>query len=58
MHFENHFKARELPLPPEIEHPDEFPHLYQDEKFSINEGIPDEVEVDSVLKSFKNGISS
>ena len=21
LHFENHFKAKELPLPPEIEHP-------------------------------------
>ena len=45
---------KELPIPPEIEYPDEYPHIYQDKKFNINEAPPDGTEVNSALKTFKN----
>ena len=56
-HFEDHFKARALPLPPEIEYPEEHQQLYQDQKFHIDESPPDDTEVISARKSFKNGKS-
>ena len=58
-HFENHFAARspELPLPPELQNPEQYQHL-SDEVVMINEEFPDEVEVKNVLKSFKNNKSA
>lgn len=57
-HFQDHFDARSLPLPPELEHPENFQHLYQDRKFSIKETPPDANEIKDVLKTFKNGKSA
>lgn len=52
-HFEKHFRLGELVIPPELAHPNEYPHL-RDEIVAINEEIPDEQEVQEVIKSFKN----
>ena len=56
-HFQEHFKARDLPIPPELEFPDRYQHLYQDEKFPIDESVPGAEETDDALKTFKNGKS-
>ena len=53
--FESHFAARELP--PELAHPEQFAHL-NDEVVVVNEDAPNEEEVKSVLKGFKNKKSS
>lgn len=45
-HFVNHFSMRELPVPPELENPDEYPHP-SDEVVYINEDFPDEQEAKS-----------
>ena len=57
VHFEDHFKARELPIPPELEFPDQYQHLYQDEKIAIDESIPGMQETGYALNTFKNGKS-
>ena len=57
VHFENHFAAQKLQLPPELEKPDEYPHL-KDEVIHVNEDPPDEKEVKDALKSFKNNKSA
>ena len=46
-----------LPLPPEIENPEQYPYLY-DEQIEVNESVPDENEIQDVLKTFKNNKSS
>ena len=56
-HFEQHFSARELPMPPELEKPEEYPHLC-DEIIPVNEEVPDDEETSKTLKNFKNKKSS
>ena len=56
-HFEKHFTARELPTPPELEEPENFPYL-EDERIHVNEGLPDEDEVKEVLRTFKDNKST
>ena len=57
-HIEDHFAARRsLQMPPELENPDQYPHL-QDEKMEIQEDQPTEEEVIKALASFKNNKSS
>ena len=56
-HFQDHFAARPIPLPPEIENPEQYPYLY-DEQIEVNESVPDENEIQDVLKTFKNNKSS
>ncbi len=56
-HFEKHFAERKLPIPPEIENPEQYPQL-RDESIPVNEEAPDEEEVLSALKSFKNNKSA
>jgi len=51
-HFQQHFKARELPIPPE-----QYQHLYQDEKVVIDESVPEVREAEDALNTFKNGKS-
>ena len=53
IHFQQHFAARELPEPPELEKPDQYPHL-KDDTLPIDESMPTEKEVKAVLKTFKN----
>ena len=55
-HFEQHFAARDIPLPEELKSPERFPHL-MDDHFNINEEKPSSEEVEKVLPSFKNGRS-
>ena len=52
-HFEGHFAARDLPTPPEIENPHEYPHL-SDDVILVNEQKPSREEINDVLKTFKN----
>ena len=56
-HFEEHFSMRELPVPPEIEHPEQFPYL-RELSVVVDEGVPTSVEVKGVMKSFKNNKSA
>ena len=56
-HFQNHFAAREILLPPELEKPEEYDYL-NEELIPINEEVPSEIELRTVLKSFKNNKSS
>ena len=42
-HFEQHFAARNLPTPPELERPEDFPHL-SDEIIEVKEDVPDAEE--------------
>ena len=55
-HFENHFSARAIPLPPELENPQNYPYL-EDEKIPINEGAPTEKETRDAKASFKDNKS-
>ena len=57
IHFQQHFAARELPEPPELEKPDQYPHL-KDDTLPINESMPTEKDVNAVLETFKNNKSS
>lgn len=43
-HFKGHFAARDLPLPPELDKPEEFPFL-QDEVIEVNESSPKEIKM-------------
>ena len=52
-HFQDHFAARPIPLPPEIENPERYAYLY-DKQVEVNESVPDEKEIQDVLKTFKN----
>ena len=56
-HFEKHFQARELPLPPELAEPEKFPYL-KDTHVEVREDVPDESEIQAARKTFKNGKSS
>ena len=56
-HFEDHFSARENTLPLELEHPDNYPYLHQDNKIEINEDPPTIEETKKALKTFKDGKS-
>ena len=42
-HFEDHFSARDIPLPLELENPHNYPYL-EDDKIPINEEAPTEVQ--------------
>ena len=55
-HFENHFAARDLQIPPELESPDNYPYL-TDEIVHIKEDVPEKTEVKDALQSFKNNKS-
>ena len=55
-HFEQHFAARDIPLPEELKSPERFPHL-MDDHFNINKEKLSSKEVEKVLPSFKNGRS-
>ena len=55
-HFENHFAARDLQIPPELESPDNYPHL-TDEIVHIKKDVPEKREVKDALQSFKNNKS-
>ena len=57
VHFENHFSAREILLPPELEHPENYPYLHEDERIEVVEDPPTEEETEKVLSTFKNGKS-
>ena len=56
-HFEQHFAQREIPIPPEIEKPDQYPYL-ADEIIPVDESPPTVEEVKKVLKNFKNNKSA
>ena len=56
-HFQDNFADRPLPLPPEIESPEQYPYLC-DEHIEVDDSIPDENEIQDVLKTFKNNKSS
>ena len=53
-HFENHFSARNIPLPPELEKPEEYSFLAE-ENISINEDVPSVREIQDAVGTFKNG---
>ena len=53
-HFEKHFSARPIPLPPELERPEEYSFLAE-EKIPINEDVPAEKEVKDAVRTFKDG---
>ena len=56
-HFEKHFEARDLPLPPELSKPEKFPYL-KDTHVEVRQDVPDESEIQTARKTFKNGKSS
>ena len=56
-HFEKHFSAREIALPPELEHPEKYPYLQQLEMIEIDESVPSTEETKKALQTFKNGRS-
>ena len=56
-HFEQHFAARPLPLPSELENFMDFPHL-NDHILPIDESAPTEQELKSVIAKMKNNKSS
>ena len=56
-HFKMHFAKQTLPTPPEIQHPEQFPHL-MDEQYEIEEGPPTVSEVKTCHKTFKDNKSS
>ena len=53
-HFAKHFDARNVQCQPEIENPHLFPHILPPDNISVNEAIPTESEVISVIKSQKD----
>ena len=55
-HFEKHFSERELELPPELIHPENFEYL-RDTPFIINEEPPTMKEIEEAVKTFKNNKS-
>ena len=55
-HFENHFSERNLELPPELVHPENFQYL-KDTPFTINEEPPTMKEIEDAVKTFKNNKS-
>ena len=55
-HFENHFSERNLELPPELVHPENFQYL-KDTSFTINEEPPTMKEIEDAVKTFKNNKS-
>ena len=53
-HFENHFAARNIPLPPELENPQKYSFLAE-EKIPISEDVPAKKEVRDAVGTLKNG---
>ena len=53
-HFESHFSARNIPLPPELEKPEEYSFLAE-ERIPINEDVPTVKEIQDAVHTFKNG---
>ena len=51
--FKDHFATRNIPLPPELLKPEDYPFL-KDEEIKVNEDLPTEQEVKQVLKTLKN----
>ena len=56
-HFKNHFAARTIPLPTELENPENFPFL-KDSPIVIDESPPTADEINDACKTFKNNKSS
>ena len=56
-HFEQHFAARPLSLPPELENSMDYPHL-NDHILDIDESAPKDDELESVISKMKNNKSS
>ena len=52
-HFEQHFSPRNIPTQPEIVEPERFPHILPPENVTINESLPDEEEIELVIKKQK-----
>ena len=52
-HFEQHFSARSIPLPPELNESNNCTRI-DEVTIPINEGVPNEDEVKNAIKSFKN----
>ena len=53
VHFKQHFSARPLPLPPELEDTANYPHL-TDDVIPIDETAPTEEELENVISKMKN----
>ena len=53
-HFENHFSERNIPLPPELEKPEDYSFLAE-EKVPVNEDVPTGKEVQDAVSTFKDG---
>ena len=49
-HFKEHFSDKQLDLPPEIEHPENFDYL-KDQPVEVNEAPPDYDEIEEVVKT-------
>ena len=48
-HFEKHFSPRPATLQPEIENPENFPHIPPPDNHQVNEDIPNEDELQKVI---------
>ena len=53
-HFENHFSARNIALPPELESPEKYSFLAE-EKIPVNEEVPSIQEARDAVSTFKDG---
>ena len=53
--FKDHLSQRHVELQPEVSHPSEFPHILPDHSEIITDTPPTSSEVQSAIKSFKNG---
>ena len=53
--FKDHLSQRHVELQPEVSHPSEFPHILPDHSEIITDTPPTSSEVQSAVKSFKNG---
>ena len=52
-HFEQHFSPRPVTLQPEIENPENFPHILPPVNHQVNEDIPNEDELQKVISKQK-----
>ena len=53
-HFEQHFSPRPVTLQPEIENPENFPHILPPVNHQVNEDIPNEDELQKVISKQKD----
>ena len=53
-HFEQHFSPRPVTLQPEIENPENFPHILPPDNHQVNEDIPNEDELQKVIRKQKD----